>query len=440
MDLNRLTASAAARLIAAGEISSEAVVEACLARILEREASVHAWAFLDPDRARESARKLDRSPPRGPLHGVPIAVKDIIDTSDMPTAMGSPIYAGNRPLGDAACVAAVRNAGAVIFGKTVTAEFASSAPNQTVNPFKAGHTPGGSSSGSAAAVGGFMVPAAFGTQTGGSVLRPSAYCGVIGFKPTFGLVNLTGIKPAAQSLDTLGLHARSLDDIELLTAVLLGRAPQPLPVPDAPPKIGLCRTPLWQHALPETVAAIDEAAAAIAAAGCRVVEIELPSEFQELDDERVKIHTYERSRALAFEWTHHKDRLGVRLRDEIERGLAVTVEAYVAALQRGTVFRHLIDEVMAPFDAVLGPTADGAAPAGLATTGNPRFQAFWTILRLPTLTLPTHMAPDGLPVGIQLIGHRYREQALLGVAEWVWQAVGRTPASIQAVPGRQSKP
>ena len=425
MDLNRLSASAVARMIAAGETSSEAVVEACLARILEREPSVQAWAFLDPDAARESARRLDRSARRGPLHGVPIAVKDIIDTSDMPTAMGSPIYAGNRPLADAACVAAVRNAGAVILGKTVTAEFASSAPNQTVNPHKAGHTPGGSSSGSAAAVGDFMVPAAFGTQTGGSVLRPSAYCGIVGFKPTFGLFNITGIKPAAQSLDTLGLHARSLDDIELLSAVLTGREPQPLPVPDAPPRIGLCRTPLWRHALPETVAAIDQAAAALAAAGCRVVEVELPAVFDELDGERMKIHTHEHSRALAWEWTHHKDRLGKRLRDEIEHGLSVPFEAYTAALQRGAEFRRLINDEMAPFDALLAPTADGAAPAGLESTGNPRFQAFWTILHLPTITLPTHKAPNGLPVGIQLVGHRYRERALLGVAEWVLDAVGR---------------
>jgi amidase len=221
-----------------------------------------------------------------------------------------------------------------------------------------------------------MVPAAFGTQTGGSVLRPSAYCGIIGFKPTFGLFNLTGIKPAAQSLDTLGLHARSLEDIELLTAVLLGRAPLPLPVPDAAPKIGLCRTPLWRHALPETVGAIDKAVASLEAAGCRVVEVELPDVFDELDDERLKIHTYERSRSMAWEWTHHKDRLGVRLRDEIERGLSVPVDDFVLALQRAAEFRRRIDEAQSPFDAFLAPTADGAAPEGLASTGNPRFQAF----------------------------------------------------------------
>jgi Asp-tRNA(Asn)/Glu-tRNA(Gln) amidotransferase A subunit family amidase len=428
MDLNRLSAATLARQIAAGETTAEAVVEACLARIAAREPAVKAWAYLDPDAARASARERDRSPSMGPLHGVPIAVKDIIDTSDMPTAMGSPIYEGNRPVGDAACVAAVRNAGAVILGKTVTAEFASSAPNGTVNPHKPGHTPGGSSSGSAAAVGDFQAPAAFGTQTGGSVLRPSSYCGVIGFKPSFGLFNLTGVKPAAQSLDTLGLHARTVEDIELMTAVLLGRAPQPLALPDAPPRIGLCRTPLWRHALPETVAAIDAAVAALRSAGAKVEEVELPKLFEELDDERLKIHTHERSRALGWEWAHHRDRLGERLRDEIERGRAVPVEAFVTVLQRAADFRRLIDGVIAPFDAFLAPTADGAAPAGLASTGNPRFQAFWTILHLPAITLPTHIAPNGLPVGIQLIGPRLGERKLLGVAEWVLRTVGQRPA------------
>jgi amidase len=210
-------------MISTGRTSAEAVVQACLDRIAERDPDVHAWAFIDPSQALEQARRLDRSESFGPLHGVPIAVKDIIDTCDMPTSMGSPIYAGFQPRGDAACVALVRNAGAVILGKTVTAEFASSAPGPTVNPHNHRHTPGGSSSGSAAAVADYMVPVAFGTQTGGSVLRPSAYCGIIGYRPTFGMFNMTGVKPAAQSLDTLGLHARSLDDIELLTAVLVGR-------------------------------------------------------------------------------------------------------------------------------------------------------------------------------------------------------------------------
>lgn len=424
MKLNELSASRIAIMISTGQTSAEAVVQACLDRIAERDPHVHAWAFIDRSQAIEQARHLDRSEPLGPLHGVPIAVKDIIDTCDMPTGMGSPIYAGFQPRGDAACVALARNAGAVILGKTVTAEFASSAPGATVNPHNPNHTPGGSSSGSAAAVADFMVPAAFGTQTGGSVLRPSAYCGIIGYRPTFGTFNLAGVKPAAQSLDTLGLHARSLDDIELLAAVLIGRQPAPLALPSARPVIGVCRTPLWHNALPETVEAVEDAVKRLAAAGSTVVDVDLPEEFDALDAARMRIQAYERSRAMTWEWTHHKDLLGDLLKDEIERGLSVSSEAYAAAMKQAEKFRSLIDEAISPYDLILAPCTDGAAPAGISSTGNARFQGFWTILRLPAITLPTHSARNGLPVGIQLVGHRFADNRLFGLAQWVFQALG----------------
>jgi amidase len=342
----------------------------------------------------------------------------------MPTGMGSPIFAGFRPRADAACVALVRNAGAVILGKTVTAEFASSAPGVTVNPHNHRHTPGGSSSGSAAAVADHMTPVAFGTQTGGSVLRPSAYCGIVGYRPTFGTFNLAGVKPAAQSLDTLGLHARSLDDIELVAAVLVGRQPEALAMPTAPPAIGVCRTPLWRHALPETVAAVEDAAERLAAAGSTAADVELPEEFDRLDTVRMQIQAYERSRATTWEWTHHKELLGDLLRDEIERGLSVSFEAYTTAMQQAETFRRLIDEAISPYDLILAPCSDGAAPEGIASTGNARFQGFWTILRLPAVTLPTHSASNALPVGIQLIGHRFADRKLLGLARWVFQSLG----------------
>ena len=426
MDMNRLSAHSIASMISSGQISAEAVVQSCLARIAKRDPDVHAWAFIDPSQALKQAQRLDRSEPLGPLHGVPIAVKDIIDTSDMPTAMGSPIYKGFQPLADAACVALVRNAGAVILGKTVTAEFASSAPGATVNPHNGRHTPGGSSSGSAAAVADFMVPVAFGTQTGGSVLRPSAYCAIIGYRPTFGTFNLAGVKPAAQSLDTLGLHARSLDDIELVTSVLVGRQPRPLRIPTAPPTIGLCRTPLWQHALPETVSAVEDAAARLAAAGCTIIEITLAEAFETLDSVRMQIQAYERSRAMTFEWTHHKDLLGDLLKDEIERGLSVSFEAYIAAMKQAEEFRRLLDKSTEHCDAVLAPCTDGAAPAGISSTGNARFQGFWTLLRNPAVTLPTHSAQNGLPVGIQLVGQRHADRELLGLAQWIFQTLGST--------------
>src|SRR3954447_3754032 len=220
--LNQLSATEIAQGIATKKFSAEAVVRDCLARIQEREPVVHAWATIDPDYALRQARELDRGPSRGALHGVPIGVKDIIDTADLPAEMGSEIYKGNRSFSDAACVAIVRAAGAVILGKTVTAEFAGMSPGLTTNPHNPAHTPGGSSSGSAAAVADFMVPAAFGTQTGGSILRPAAFCGVFGFKPTFGRYNRVGLKIAAESLDTIGTLARSVEDVELLDEVLIG--------------------------------------------------------------------------------------------------------------------------------------------------------------------------------------------------------------------------
>ena len=264
-------AAGTARAIADGRTTSEVAVGACLARIAEREDVVRAWAFLDPDLALAQARACDTATaPVGPLHGVPVGIKDIFDTADMPTGMGSPIYAGHRPAADAAAVAMLRAAGAVILGKTVTAEFAGTHPGATTNPHDPARTPGGSSQGSAAGVADGMVPVALGTQTGGSVLRPSSYCGIVGFKPSFGTFNRAGIKFAAESLDTIGLHARNLEDVVLLRDVLTGRNPDGIAPFDKSPRIGVCRTPLWHLAEPETVAAVEDAAEAIRRAGAAV--------------------------------------------------------------------------------------------------------------------------------------------------------------------------
>ena len=253
-----------------------------------------------------AARELDRGPIRGALHGVPIGIKDVIDTADQPTEMGSPIYRGHRPACDAACVALLRAAGAVILGKTVTCEFAGMTAGPTTNPHNPAHTPGGSSSGSAAAVADLMLPAALGTQTGGSVLRPAAYCGVIGYKPTFGAFNRAGLKFAAESLDTIGLMARSLDDIELVTSVLLGGQPGAPVALGAAPAIGLCRTPLWDTAQPETKHAVEDAAARLAQAGAAVREVVLPADFAGLKTAaRETINNYERSKSMAAEWASH---------------------------------------------------------------------------------------------------------------------------------------
>jgi Asp-tRNA(Asn)/Glu-tRNA(Gln) amidotransferase A subunit family amidase len=418
--LNELSATEIARRIAAGEITAEAVVRDCLARVEAREPTVQAWATIDPEYALRQARALDRGPSRGALHGVPIGVKDVIDTADLPTEMGSPIYKGHRPACDAACVALVRAAGAVILGKTVTAEFAGMSPGPTTNPHNPAHTPGGSSSGSAAAVADVMAPAAFGTQTGGSVLRPASYCGVVGYKPTFNLFNRAGIKFAAETLDTIGLLARTIDDVELITAVLVGKPPAWRKL-DSPPRLGLCRTPLWDTAQPETIQAVDDAATRLAAVGASVREIVLPEEFSRLyHAARETINNYERSKSMAAEWAGDSARISKVLGDRIRLGIAMKHEDYIAALQLGEQCRARIEQAFDQIDAIISPCTKGEAPAGLAHTGDPGFQQFWTALYVPSMSLPTHRGPNGLPVGIQLVAPRYEDDRLFACARWVW--------------------
>ncbi len=424
--LNKFTASEIARATISGAASCEDVVRNCLERIEAREPDVHAFASIDASLALKQARALDRSPTRGPLHGVPIGVKDIIDTCDQPTEMGSPIYRGHRPAADAACVALVRAAGAVILGKTVTCEFAGMTPGITTNPFDAARTPGGSSSGSGAAVADMMVPAAFGTQTGGSVLRPAAYCGVFGFKPTFGAFNRRGVYPAAESLDTSGLITRSLDDIDLLSAVLELRTPAPSVPLAAAPRIGLCRTSLWDKAQPETVAAIEDAATRLAAAGARVRDVALPDAFAGLRTAaRETINNYERAAAMAWEWSNapraHQRSAGQAHRDRPRQAH----DEYLAALRLGDDCRARLGEVFQDVDVLLTPCTNGEAPRGLDDTGDPGFQAIWTILHVPALTLPTHRSPSGMPVGIQLVAPRDRDRQLIACARWIWQQIGK---------------
>ncbi|HXP30404.1 MAG TPA: amidase [Stellaceae bacterium] len=416
-----LTASAIVRMTSSGALTAEAEVRDCLARIAERETTVRAWAALDPELALREAQALDRAAAKGPLQGVPVGVKDIIDTADLPTEMGSSIYRGHRPAADAACVALLRAAGAVILGKTVTAEFAGMTPGPTTNPHDPAHTPGGSSSGSGAAVADGMVPVALGTQTGGSVLRPASYCGIVGFKPSFGLLNRAGVKPAAESLDTMGVLARSVDDIALIAGALAGWPASPTSESAAPPRIGLCRTYLWPTALPETVAAVEQAAQRLAAVGASLREVALPPSFAGLTEAREVINCWERARAMAFEWRHHRDRISARLGAAIERGFAMDFATYLAALRLAENYRAQLEPVFAGFDVLLAPCVAGEAPAGLDSTGDHRFQGLWTLLHVPTMSLPTHRGPKGLPVGIQLVAPRYADQRLIAASHWIWQ-------------------
>jgi Asp-tRNA(Asn)/Glu-tRNA(Gln) amidotransferase A subunit family amidase len=422
--LNVLGATEIAQRIRAGETTAEAVTRDCLARIEAREATVKAWAHLDPGAALAQARVLDAAPPRGALHGVPVGIKDIFATADMPTGLGSPIYDGHRPAADASCVALLRAAGAVILGKTVTCEFAGMEPGNTTNPHDPGRTPGGSSSGSAAGVADGMMPLALGTQTGGSVLRPSSFCGIVGFKPSYNAINRQGLCFAAENLDTIGIHARSVDDVDLCATVLCGREAAPGAKPAAAPVIGLCRTPLWETAQPETVEAVEDSAARLAAAGAQVSEIVLPGLFDGITAARDVLNNVERSRGMAHEWNTAREKISARLRASIEKGYATPEADYIAALELLAECRAQLAAVCEGLDALLCPCVPGEAPTGLAETGAPGFQGFFTALHVPSLTLPTHRGPNGMPVGIQLVGHFRRDPALLAVARWAWDVLG----------------
>ncbi|MBL6616602.1 MAG: amidase [Reyranella sp.] len=413
-----LSATEAIAAIEAGKLTAEAFVRDCLDRIAQREPVVKAWAFLDPQLAIAQARAADALG-GGILRGVPIGVKDIIDTYDMPTGHNSPIFAGKVPFGDAACVALCRTANAVIMGKTVTTEFANRHPGPTTNPHNAAHTPGGSSSGSAAAVADGHVPLAFGTQTGGSVIRPAAYCGVIGYKPTFNDFSRTGIKMQCHSLDTLGLMARTLDDIALLRGAVLKLPPVPIDRGLAAPRIGFCRTPIWDEASADTKALLERVAATLAAKGASVVDVALAAPFSDILDDHAAISGWESARNYADERLRNPDKVSAELMAGLKKGLAVTLARYAAAQRKSAAFKAHVDSLFDEVDVLLCPSAPGEAPAGVEYTGDPRFNSIWTLAGTPCVTLPAGTGPKGLPLGIQLVGLRHEDDRLLSTAAWV---------------------
>ena len=419
-ELWQLTAAEAGRSIAAGETTSEALVRACLERIGERDGAVEAWAHLDPDYAIAGARATDDAGPGGLLHGVPFAVKDVIDTGGLPTEYGAPaIHGGHRPERDAACVAAMRKAGAVLMGKTVSTEFATFSPGKTRNPHNPAHTPGGSSSGSAAAVAASMVPIAFGNQTAGSLIRPAAFCGAVGLKPTHGTVDLTGILPLEPSFDTLGYMARSVDDVGLFYDTVRGVEPQvPADGLGRPPRVGLCRTHHWEHALPETRDAVARAAARFADLGADVADLDLPDDFAPIPDSHRVILNAGLTQSLARQYADRRDRLSERLRGMIEEGLGYDEATLEAAQTHARACRAAAADAFGDRDVLLTPSAPGEAPEGLGMTGDPIFQTTWTLLHVPCVTLPVAAGPRGLPVGVQLVAPRGADAAVLAVAKW----------------------
>jgi Asp-tRNA(Asn)/Glu-tRNA(Gln) amidotransferase A subunit family amidase len=427
LSLNMISATEVVHGIQAQAFTCEDIAQACLERIRRRESVVKAWSFIDANTVLNEARALDAKSKPGPLHGVPIGVKDIIETVDMPTQMGSPIYKGYQSRKDASCVAILRAAGALILGKTVTCEFAGVTAGPTTNPHDSTRTPGGSSSGSAAAVADYMVAVALATQTGGSIQRPSSYCGVVGYKPSYGLINTEGVKSAAQTLDTLGLMARSVEDIELTARALTNAARVKWLNPQTRVRIGVCRTYNWTDAEDATQRAIEEASHRLAKAGFAVLSRDLAPPFKDLLRTREIINDFERAHVLAHEWNTHPEQISVGLAKSIANGRSITQDRYCEALQSVERYRRMLGDVFADVDVLLTPAANGEAPPGLQYTGDHRFQSIWTQLRTPTITLPTYAGPNGMPVSIQLVGPEFTDTQLLAVAELIFKTLGRGP-------------
>jgi len=420
-DLTSLTAAAAVHLIHDGKLHPETLMEAYLDRIATRDPTVQAFAHFDPAQARTAAAAARP----GPLQGIPIGIKDVLDTADMPSQYGSPIWTGWQPKADAAPVAWVRAAGGVPIGKTVTTEFATRKPGPTMNPANPAHTPGGSSSGSAAGVAGGLFPLAYGTQTAGSVIRPAAFCGAVGYKPTYGMINRIGMKIMADSLDTIGVIARTVADCALFAGAVSGRdLGDPDTNPGTAPRIGICRSPVWDTAAPETRALLARVTESLGRAGATVTRRELPDSFNALVEAHPIIMNNESARALGWELAHHADQISEGLRERLAFGLNQSQAALEHAYTVFATTRQAFPDAVDGLDILVTPSAPGEAPKGLDWTGDPAFNSLWTSLHVPCVTVPAGLGPNGLPLGIQIVGRRGDDRAVLAWARWVEAAIG----------------
>lgn len=436
MDLSLLGAADASSALAEGRISSEELVAACLRRTKADEERVQAWEFIDPEHALRQARAADlrrrEGKPLGPLHGIPVGVKDIIDTGDMPTEDGTVLHAGRTPSADATVVAMLRSAGAIVMGKTVTTELATYSPGKTRNPHNPEHTPGGSSSGSAAAVAACMVPLAIGTQTNGSVIRPAAYCGTVGFKPSFGLISRHGVLKQSRPLDQIGVIARNVEDAALLAEQLIGYDeddPDTRPLarpplreiamqePPVPPTLAFVKTPMWKLADAQCQEAFAELVAHL---GERAEEFKLPAAFKDAWKWHQSIMEADLAKNYEPEYREGRERLSETLRSQIERGRRVRAVDYNKALDQVPALNYALSQLFdLRYEAILTPATTGTAPRGLASTGSPVFCTLWTLCGLPAITLPLMQGEDGLPLGVQLVGPRGGDARLLRTARWL---------------------
>jgi Asp-tRNA(Asn)/Glu-tRNA(Gln) amidotransferase A subunit family amidase len=387
--------------------TSEELVRACLDRIRERDPEIRAWAYIDPEYALQQARALDRMPRRGPLHGIPVGIKDVLDTHDMPTGHGSSIYKGDRPGRDANCVARLRDAGAVILGKTATTEFASPIPIGVRNPLDFTRTPGVSSSGSAAAVADFMVPLALGTQTGGSVIRPAAYCGIYGYKASIDALDRGGVRHVRPSLDSIGVFARSLEDIGLMV---------PFKRREQPPRLGLCRTFEWHLAKPETQQAVLDAAKKLGA-----TEIELPELFAGALESFRRIVLRESAVAYAREFREHLHTMNDWLKDVASK--RVSDQEYEEALSHAAECRAYLAGAFRDVDAIITPATAGEASQKLTGLEDQTFCPLWTMMHGPCITIPAFKGPNNMPMGLQVVGPVNGDDELIGVARWIDSAL-----------------
>ncbi len=428
-----LSARAAAKAVAAGNLKAEALAEAYLERAEAIEPRLRAFAYLEPDLVRAQARAIDKAKKKGVLAGVPVGVKDIIDTADQPTECNSAIYRGRRPAKDADCVAAVRKAAGIVFAKTVTTEFASNWPGPTANPYNLAHTPGGSSSGSAAAVAAGTLPLAFGTQTGGSVIRPASYCGAVGYKATRESLSLKGVHPLAEDLDTLGLYARTPDDVLLFHAAVAG-VKDTKPGISRKPRLAVVWTRAWSKIERASADVVEDAARRLGP-HAEISYVQLAAACDRGFEAQGAVMAAGIARSYDALERKHRDLLSVMLLDSIENGRGVSAARLAEAEATRAEGIAAIQAFFKDYDAILTPSAPGEALKGLQSTGHPEFNRLWTFLGTPCVSLPVGLGPNGLPVGLQLVGARGKDRELLALSDWAFNILGAIqPPSLAAAP------